>query len=46
MSQREWRYQIKPFKPLREKRERVTTKEDNASSKHPKKKKERSPKRQ
>jgi hypothetical protein len=46
MSQREWRYQIKPFKPLLEKRGRAATKEDNAYSKHTSKKKERPPKRQ
>jgi hypothetical protein len=34
MRQREWRYQIKPFKPLLEKRGRAATKEDNASTKH------------
>jgi hypothetical protein len=34
MSRREWRYQIKLFKPLLEKRGRTTTKDDNASSKH------------
>jgi hypothetical protein len=39
MSQREWRYQMKPFKPLLEKR--GATKEDNAYSKRPRKKKER-----
>jgi hypothetical protein len=46
MSQREWRYQIKSFKLLLEKKGRVATKEDNASSKCPMKKKERPPKRQ
>jgi hypothetical protein len=46
MSQRKWRYQMKPFKPLLEKRGRAATKEDNAYSKHPRKKKEMPPKRQ
>jgi hypothetical protein len=46
MSQREWRYQMKPFKPLLEKRGSVVTKEDNAYNKHPRKKKERPTKRQ
>jgi hypothetical protein len=46
MSQKAWRYQIKPFKPLQEKRGSAATKEDNAYSKHPRKKKERPTKRQ
>jgi hypothetical protein len=33
MSQREWMYQIKSFKPLLEKRGRAATKEDNVFSK-------------
>jgi hypothetical protein len=37
---------MKPFKPLLEKRGTVTTKEDIAYSKCPRKKKERPPKRQ
>jgi hypothetical protein len=41
MSQREWWYQIKSSKPLLEKRGWAATKEDNASSKHPRKKNER-----
>jgi hypothetical protein len=45
MSKKEWRYQMKPFKPLLEKRGSATTKEDNAYSKLPRKKKERPPKR-
>jgi hypothetical protein len=44
MSQREWGYQIKLFEPLLEKRGSVTTKENNASIKRPRKKKERPPK--
>jgi hypothetical protein len=36
---------MKPFKPLLEKRGRGATKEDNAYSKRPRKKKERHPKR-
>jgi hypothetical protein len=44
MSQREWRHQIKQFKPLLKKRGRATTKKDNGSSKHPRKEKERPPK--
>jgi hypothetical protein len=46
MGQREWRYQIKSFKPLLEKRESAATKEDNASNKHPRKKNEMPSKRQ
>jgi hypothetical protein len=46
MSQREWMYQMKPFKPLLENKRRAATKEDNAYSKRPRKKKERPPKRQ
>jgi hypothetical protein len=46
MSQREWSYQIKPYKTLLEKRGRTATKEDNVSIKHSRKKKERPPKRQ
>jgi hypothetical protein len=38
MSQKEWRYQMKPFKPLLKKRGSATTKEYNAYSKHPRKK--------
>jgi hypothetical protein len=45
MSQREWRYQMKPFKLL-EKRGSAATKEDNTYSKCPRKKKEMPPKRQ
>jgi hypothetical protein len=46
MSQRKWRYQMKPFKPFLEKRGRAVTKEDNSYSKRPRKKKEMPPKRQ
>jgi hypothetical protein len=38
MSQREWRYQIKSFKPFLEKRGSAATKENNAYSKRPRKK--------
>jgi hypothetical protein len=46
MRQKEWRYQMKPFKPHLKKRGSAATKEDNAYSKCLRKKKERPSKRQ
>jgi hypothetical protein len=40
MRQKEWRYQMKPFKPHLKKRGSAATKEDNAYSKRLRKKKE------